>query len=151
MPRFTAGCHATCRCCLRAGGGNPFNRALLSNGRARATFRLSEIPGVDVGADPLLSPDVAEDVSAASALLEVPEWRLKFLLQSSADPSLLVAAEQVWRDGGALARWLGRPQAPRLPPQPSPAPGPTAFRLEKANGRTLMTAFSSGLDRRQVT
>ncbi|WP_245933675.1 DEAD/DEAH box helicase [Arthrobacter livingstonensis] len=80
-----------------------------SNAPARATFRLSEIPGTDqVGED--LLPDAPEDASPASAPLEVPAWRLEFLLQSSADPSLLVAAEQVWRDGGALARWLGRPQ-----------------------------------------
>ncbi|MDI3193236.1 DEAD/DEAH box helicase [Pseudarthrobacter sp. AL07] len=90
----------------------PWNEyARESNAPARATFRLSEIPGTeDVGEDPLLSADVPEHASAAGASLEVPAWRLEFLLQSSADPSLLVAAEQVWRDGGALARWLGRPQ-----------------------------------------
>lgn len=37
-------------------------------------------------------------------------WRLKFLLQSTADPSLLVAAEQAWTDDGSLRRWLDRPQ-----------------------------------------
>ncbi|HEY5858416.1 MAG TPA: DEAD/DEAH box helicase [Aldersonia sp.] len=37
-------------------------------------------------------------------------WRLEFLLQSTADPSLLVAAEQVWDDDGGLSRWLLRPQ-----------------------------------------
>jgi SNF2 family DNA or RNA helicase len=39
-----------------------------------------------------------------------PAWRLEFLLQSVADPSLLVPAEQTWTDDGSLARWLPRPQ-----------------------------------------
>ncbi len=37
-------------------------------------------------------------------------WRLEFLLQSIADPSLLVPAEQAWDDDGSLRRWLARPQ-----------------------------------------
>src|SRR5690625_4041614 len=52
-------------------------------GPARATFRLSE----------------ADE-----------SWRLEFLLQSTEDPSLLVAAEQAWNDDGSLRRWLHRPQ-----------------------------------------
>lgn len=52
-------------------------------GPARATFRLSE-------ADEL--------------------WRLEFLVQSTHDPSLLVAADQAWNDDGSLSRWLNRPQ-----------------------------------------
>jgi SNF2 family DNA or RNA helicase len=39
-----------------------------------------------------------------------PGWRLEFLLQSIADPSLLVPAEQTWADDGTLSRWLPRPQ-----------------------------------------
>ncbi|MEW1980658.1 DEAD/DEAH box helicase [Citricoccus sp. NPDC079358] len=70
-----------------------------NNAPARATFRLSEAPNDD--------PDGA---LSAGTLVETPPWRLEFLLQSSSDPSLLVPAEQVWRDDGALARWLGRPQ-----------------------------------------
>ncbi|MDJ0358043.1 DEAD/DEAH box helicase [Paenarthrobacter sp. PH39-S1] len=82
---------------------------------ARATFRLSEavseaLSTEQPGGEPLLSLAVGGDASAVDARLEVPAWRLEFLLQSSSDPSLMVAAEQVWRDGGALARWLGRPQ-----------------------------------------
>ncbi|WP_113719344.1 DEAD/DEAH box helicase [Arthrobacter dokdonensis] len=91
------------------------------NAPARATFRLSEVPGMgaavegtplppDLGDDASAPDASAPDASASAAPLEVPGWRLEFLLQSSADPSLLVPAEQVWRDGGALARWLGRPQ-----------------------------------------
>src|SRR5215472_14964810 len=39
-----------------------------------------------------------------------PGWRLEFLLQSIADPSLLIPAEQTWSDDGTLSRWLPRPQ-----------------------------------------
>jgi SNF2 family DNA or RNA helicase len=39
-----------------------------------------------------------------------PAWRLEFLLQSVADPSLLIGAEQTWADDGTLSRWLPRPQ-----------------------------------------
>jgi SNF2 family DNA or RNA helicase len=57
-------------------------------GPARATFRLTQI----------------EDAAADTG------WRLEFLLQSMADPSLLVPAEQTWSDGGSLRRWLERPE-----------------------------------------
>ncbi|WP_152365910.1 DEAD/DEAH box helicase [Microlunatus speluncae] len=59
---------------------------------AHATFRLTELDTEELGPD-------AE-----------PGWRLEFLLQSTADPSLLVPAEQAWQDEGALRRWLDRPQ-----------------------------------------
>ncbi len=59
-------------------------------GPARATFRLSE----------------AESEEAPA----VPGWRLEFLLQSMADHSLLVPAEQAWNDSGALSRWLAHPE-----------------------------------------
>ncbi|MBW0011136.1 MAG: DEAD/DEAH box helicase, partial [Pseudonocardiales bacterium] len=39
-----------------------------------------------------------------------PGWRLEFLLQSMADPSLLVPAGQAWNDDGGLRRWLERPE-----------------------------------------
>jgi len=39
-----------------------------------------------------------------------PGWRLEFLLQSMADPSLLVPAVQTWDENGSLRRWLDRPQ-----------------------------------------
>ena len=61
-------------------------------GPARATFRLSETESDD------------RETSAGSS------WRLEFLLQSTADPSLLVPAEQAWHDDGSLRRWLDRPQ-----------------------------------------
>jgi SNF2 family DNA or RNA helicase len=65
-------------------------------GPARAMFRLSETEQEDREAE--------TDTKAASS------WRLEFLLQSTEDPSLLVPAEKVWNDDGALRRWLDRPQ-----------------------------------------
>jgi SNF2 family DNA or RNA helicase len=66
-------------------------------GPARATFRLAEI-------EPEVGEPQAGDPSAGTA------WRLNFLLQSIADPSLVVPAEQAWQDDGSLGRWLERPQ-----------------------------------------
>ena len=68
-------------------------------GPARVMFRLAED-----GA----SPDTAgrdTDGEANSA-----RWRLDFLVQSIADPSLMVPAGQVWAGDGSLSRWLSRPQ-----------------------------------------
>ena len=60
-------------------------------GPARATFRLSETESDD------------PETSAGSS------WRLEFLLQSTADPSLLVPAEQAWTTTAACAGgWTGR-------------------------------------------
>jgi len=58
-------------------------------GPARAMFRLSE----------------TEERNG-----QPPGWRLEFLLQSMADPSLVVPAEQTWDEDGSLRRWLDRPQ-----------------------------------------
>lgn len=58
-------------------------------GPARATFRLTEI-------------EVGEH--------DTHGWRLEFLLQSIADPSLLVPAELAWDDDGGLRRWLDHPE-----------------------------------------
>jgi SNF2 family DNA or RNA helicase len=63
-------------------------------GPARATFRLSEIPSEEQEQDERTDP----------------QWRLEFLLQATADPSLLVPARQAWTDDGALRRWLESPQ-----------------------------------------
>ncbi|MEO6084032.1 MAG: DEAD/DEAH box helicase [Umezawaea sp.] len=38
------------------------------------------------------------------------EWRLEFLLQAVDEPSVLVPAEQTWRDDGVLWRWVDHPQ-----------------------------------------
>jgi SNF2 family DNA or RNA helicase len=37
-------------------------------------------------------------------------WRLEFLLRSTADPSLLVPAEHIWRAPDGLRRWIDAPQ-----------------------------------------
>ncbi|MGH3440064.1 MAG: DEAD/DEAH box helicase, partial [Sciscionella sp.] len=65
-------------------------------GPAHATFRLAE-----------LAPDT--DRSDAVTVREA-RWRLEFLLQSVADPSLLVPAAQAWDAGTGLRRWLARPE-----------------------------------------
>lgn len=67
-------------------------------GPARLTFRLAE-PDSDSALGDL------GDSSDSPA----PRWRLEFWLQSAQDPTLLVAAEQVWSGGDGLARWLSRP------------------------------------------
>ncbi|MGH3402587.1 MAG: DEAD/DEAH box helicase, partial [Streptosporangiaceae bacterium] len=46
----------------------------------------------------------------AETVADGGRWRLDFLVQSMADPSLLVPAEQVWAGDGSLSRWLSRPQ-----------------------------------------
>ncbi len=53
---------------------------------------------------------VADDGAPAHDAEPEPGWRLEFLLQSIADPSLLIPAEQAWADDGTLSRWLPRPQ-----------------------------------------
>jgi SNF2 family DNA or RNA helicase len=55
------------------------------------------------------SPATAEPGGPAEGQPE-PRWRLEFLLQSIADPSLLIPAGQAWADDGILSRWLPRPQ-----------------------------------------
>ncbi len=62
-------------------------------GPARVTFRLTE------------DEDTEPDPAPGSG-----QWRLDFLLQSMADPSLLVPAAQVWSGDTSLSRWLSRPQ-----------------------------------------
>jgi superfamily II DNA or RNA helicase len=62
-------------------------------GPARVTFRLTE-----------------DDRSEREPAPASGQWRLDFLLQATADPSLLVPAAQVWAGDGSLSRWLSRPQ-----------------------------------------
>ena len=127
-----------------------------ANVPARATFRLSDTLGPEpTGLGNLSSsgdpsdpgdpgdpgdPDETDDASTPSTPPEGPQWRLEFLLQSSADPSLIVPAEQVWRDDGALARWLGRPQEVLL------AELGKAVRVYPALEKGLRRARPTGLD-----
>jgi superfamily II DNA or RNA helicase len=62
-------------------------------GPARVTFRLAE-----------------DEDSERDAAADPGQWRLDFLLQSMADPSLLVPAAQVWAGDTSLSRWLSRPE-----------------------------------------
>jgi superfamily II DNA or RNA helicase len=65
-------------------------------GPARVAFRLAEAA----------QPVAASTGSGAPA----PTWRLEFWLQSAADPSLQVPAEQIWATPEGLQRWIERPQ-----------------------------------------
>ncbi|HEY4419083.1 MAG TPA: DEAD/DEAH box helicase [Pseudonocardia sp.] len=69
-------------------------------GAGRACFRLSEVSTLHDPADP--SPDALDQTGDGT------RWVLEFLLQSTADPSLLVPAEQVW--SGGAARLIAEPQ-----------------------------------------
>ena len=71
-----------------------------TTGEGRACFRLSEISTLHDPSDP--GPDPLDQTG------EGTRWVLEFLLQSTADPSLLVPAEQVW--AGGADRLLAQPQ-----------------------------------------
>ncbi|MGH3949657.1 MAG: DEAD/DEAH box helicase, partial [Pseudonocardiaceae bacterium] len=106
-------------------------------GPARATFRLTEI-----------DHDEAED----------PQWRLEFLLQSIADPSLLIPAEQAWTADGSLRRWLDRPQellltelgrASRIYPELAPGlrqARPCALELDTDGAYHFLSTAAGALD-----
>jgi SNF2 family DNA or RNA helicase len=79
-------------------------------GPARATFRLAEATtGPHTGELDADGPGTDEP-GADELDADGGQWRLEFLLQSMADPSLLVPAAQAWTDDGSLSRWLSRPQ-----------------------------------------
>jgi SNF2 family DNA or RNA helicase len=86
-------------------------------GPARATFRLAEVPddpGDELfgfaGGDESGEPAPGDEGAAGDEARREPAWRLEFLLQSVADPSLLVPAQDTWADDGSLSRWLPRPE-----------------------------------------
>ena len=74
-------------------------------GPARATFRLTEI---ETGTE--AERETESEVTETEGIRAGTGWRLEFLLQSMADPSLLVPAEQAWNADGSLRRWLDRPE-----------------------------------------
>jgi SNF2 family DNA or RNA helicase len=108
-------------------------------GPARATFRLAEIANDDAAGDET-------------------GWRLEFLLQSMADPSLLVPAEHAWADDGSLSRWLARPQellltelgrASRIYPELAEGlrrPTPCALELDAEGAYRFLSAVAPALD-----
>jgi SNF2 family DNA or RNA helicase len=87
-----------------------------------------------------------------------PGWRLEFLLQSVADPSLLIGAEQTWADDGTLSRWLPRPQelllaelgrASRVYPELSDGlrqPRPCALDLDADGAYRFLSVAAPALD-----
>lgn len=92
-------------------------------GAARACFRLAEIRAL------------SEDQDHTG---DGTRWRLEFLLQSSSDPSLLVAATQVWT--GAADRLIAEPQEMLL------AELGRAARVYPPLADALQTARPDGLD-----
>ncbi|MDT7649131.1 MAG: hypothetical protein QOI36_537 [Pseudonocardiales bacterium] len=70
------------------------------SGAGRACFRLTEVATLHDPADP--SPDPEDQTGDGT------RWVLEFLLQSTADPSLLVPADQVW--SGGATRLIAEPQ-----------------------------------------
>ena len=92
-------------------------------GAARACFRLAEVRALSEEQD-----DTGDGT----------RWRLEFLLQSSSDPSLLVAATQVW--AGAADRLFADPQEVLL------AELGRAARVYPPLAVALQTARPDGLD-----
>jgi SNF2 family DNA or RNA helicase len=70
------------------------------SGEARASFRLSEVSTLHDPGDP--GDDLLDQTGDGT------RWVLEFLLQGSADPSLLVPAAQVW--SGGAERLIADPQ-----------------------------------------
>ncbi|HXV93668.1 MAG TPA: DEAD/DEAH box helicase, partial [Pseudonocardia sp.] len=110
-------------------------------GEGRASFRLAEVSTLHDPADPAPDPD---DQTG-----EGTRWRLEFLLQSTADPSLLVPAEQVWSGGadrlvaGAQEVLLGElGRAARVYPPLAPAlrgPRPCSLDLDLDGAHHVLT------------
>ena len=110
-------------------------------GAGRASFRLSEVRTLHDPADPADDPD---DQTGDGT-----HWILEFFLQSTADPSLLVPAAQVW--DGRAARLLADPQelllaelgrAARVMPDLAPAlraARPEALDLENGGAHQFLT------------
>ena len=117
-------------------------------GAGRASFRLSEVRTLHDPADPGDDPD---DQTGDGT-----HWLLEFLLQSTADPSLLVPAAQVWdgarrpaprRPQELLLAELGR--AARVYPTLAPAlraARPEALDLDADGAHQFLTAGAPLLD-----
>ncbi len=85
-----------------------WQREVTEVGAVRACFRLVEPTGAAGAAE-----EAADDEAADGEVVPDPTWRVDFALQSTAEPSLVVDAGQVWRARGALralARHVTDPQ-----------------------------------------
>jgi SNF2 family DNA or RNA helicase len=112
-------------------------------GPARGTFRLTEIAVDRLG----------------HAVEGEPRFWLEFSLQSTQDASLRVTAESIWRDAGALRRWLDDPselllaelgRAASLYPELTDAlrvPRPTGMELDREGTHHFLLAVAADLDR----
>ncbi|HEY2224673.1 DEAD/DEAH box helicase [Actinomycetospora sp.] len=112
-------------------------------GPARGTFRLTEITVDRLG----------------HAVEGEPRFWLEFSLQSTQDASLRVTAESIWRDAGALRRWLDDPsevllaelgRAASLYPELTDAlrvPRPTGMELDREGTHHFLLAVAADLDR----
>jgi len=125
-------------------------------------------PGDHAGGEPGTAADGASGEHADQAVAgpgapghdggREPGWRLEFLLQSVADPSLLIGAEQTWADDGTLSRWLPRPQelllaelgrASRVYPELANGlrqPRPCALDLDADGAYRFLSAAAPALD-----
>jgi SNF2 family DNA or RNA helicase len=56
--------------------------------------------------DPPPSAEEAQDIVVPQ--IKTPDWALRYFLQANDDPSLLVPAEQVWRERGSTLKFLNR-------------------------------------------
>ena len=124
---------------MRCASGIPSARARRAPGAA--SFRLSEVRTLHDPADPGDDPD---DQTGDGT-----HWILEFFLQSTADPSLLVPAAQVW--DGRAARLLADPQelllaelgrAARVMPDLAPAlraARPESLDLENGGAHQFLT------------
>ena len=92
---------------------SPRSRTTCCSASPGAPGSLAEVPGRRTGGlcqaargpPAMIAPGERRAGDGESA-----GWQLEFLLQSVADPSLLVPAQQAWADDGTLSRWLPRPQ-----------------------------------------
>ena len=68
---------------------------------------------VEKALDPTVAGGVADDALDPTAVSGEPApdtpWRIEFALQSSADPSLVVGAAQIWAGTSGLERWFETP------------------------------------------
>ncbi len=56
--------------------------------------------------DPPPSPEDMQEIVVPQ--VKTPDWALRYFLQANDDPSLLVPAEQVWRERGSTLKFLNR-------------------------------------------